>query len=74
MVLVQKIGTGLTASFWIWELPVAQLVAQPKLTDMGSRLHMELALEGIEDTSVTIAGETGGGLDFIKACFRVAFG
>ena len=74
MVLVQKVGTGLTASFWIWELPVAQLVAQPKLTTIGDRLHMELMLEGIQDTSVTLAGESGTDLDFIKAPFRVAFG
>lgn len=74
MILVQKVGTGLTASFWIWELPVAQLVAQPKLTVIGDRLHMELMLEGIQDTAVTLAGETGTGLDFIKAPFRVAFG
>ena len=74
MIIVQRIGTGPTASFWIWEIPVAQLVAQPKLTDMGSRLHMELALEGIQDTTVTLAGESGGALDFITAPFRVAFG
>jgi hypothetical protein len=76
MILVQKVGTGLTASFWIWELPVAQLVAQPKLTVIGDRLHMELMLEGIQDNTVTLASpaETGTDLDFIKAPFRVAFG
>ena len=74
MIIVQRIGTGIGASFWIWELPAARLVAQPKLADMGSRLHMELALEGIQDTTVTLAGESGGALDFIVAPFRVAFG
>jgi hypothetical protein len=74
MILVQKVGTGLTASFWIWELPVAQLVAQPKLTVIGDRLHLELMFESIQDTSVTLAAETGTDLDFIKAPFRVAFG
>lgn len=74
MIIVQRIGTGTTASFWIWEIPVARLVAQPKLADMGSRLHMELSLEGIQDTTVTLAAETGTELDFIKAPFRVAFG
>lgn len=75
MVIVQRIGTGTSASFWIWELPVAQLVAQPKLADMGSRLHMELSLEGIQDTSVTLGGTTDPTeIDFIKAPFRVAFG
>ena len=74
MTIVQRIGTGTSASFWIWEIPVARLVAQPKLADMGSRLHMELSLEGIQDTTVTLAAETGTELDFIKAPFRVAFG
>ena len=74
MIIVQRIGTGTSASFWIWELPVARLVAQPKLADMGSRLHMELSLEGIQDTTVTLAAETGTELDYIKAPFRVAFG
>ena len=74
MIIVQRIGTGTTASFWIWEIPEARLVAQPKLADMGSRLHMELSLEGIQDTTVTLAAETGTELDFIKAPFRVAFG
>ena len=74
MIIVQRIGTGTSASFWIWEIPEARLVAQPKLADMGSRLHMELSLEGIQDTTVTLAAETGTELDFIKAPFRVAFG
>lgn len=74
MIIVQRIGTGTSASFWIWELPVARLVAQPKLADMGSRLHMELSLEGLQDTTVTLASETGTELDYIKAPFRVAFG
>lgn len=74
MIIVQRIGTGTTASFWIWEIPEARLVAQPKLADMGSRLHMELSLEGIQDTTVTLAAETGTELDYIKAPFRVAFG
>ena len=75
MILVQKVGTGLTASFWIWELPIAQLVAQPKLTVIGDRLHMELMLEGIQDTlSLGSPAETGTDLDFLRAPFRVAFG
>ena len=75
MIIVQRIGTGTTASFWIWELPVARLVAQPKLADMGSRLHMELAFEGTQDTTVTLGGTTDPSeIDYIKAPFRVAFG
>jgi len=67
-VVVQKVGTGATASFWIWELPVAQLVAQPKLSKIGERLHMELSFEGVQDTAIT------GTDDFALATFRVAFG
>jgi hypothetical protein len=75
MILVQKVGTGLTASFWIWELPVAQLVAQPKLTVIGDRLHMELMLESVQDTlAIGSPAETGTDLDFLRAPFRVAFG
>jgi len=75
MIIVQRIGTGTSASFWIWEIPEARLVAQPKLADMGSRLHMELSLEGIQDTTVTLGGTTDPTeIDFIKAPFRVAFG
>jgi hypothetical protein len=75
MILVQKVGTGLTASFWIWELPVARLVAQPKLTVIGDRLHMELMLESIQDTlALGAPPETGTDLDFLRAPFRVAFG
>lgn len=75
MIIVQRIGTGTSASFWIWEIPVARLVAQPKLADMGSRLHMELSFEGIQDTTVTLGGTTDPTeIDFIKAPFRVAFG
>jgi len=74
MIVVQKIGTGSTASFWIWEIPAARLVAQPKLTKIGTRLHMELMLEGTQDTSITLASETGTDLDFILAPFRVCLG
>ena len=75
MIIVQRIGTGTSASFWIWEIPEARLVAQPKLADMGSRLHMELSLEGIQDTTVTLGSTTDPTeIDFIKAPFRVAFG
>ena len=75
MIIVQRIGTGTSASFWIWEIPEARLVAQPKLADMGSRLHMELSLEGIQDTTVTLGGTTDPSeIDYIKAPLRVAFG
>jgi len=74
LIIVQKIGTGATASFWIWSLPAARIVAQPKLTKIGSRLHMELMLEGTPSALITDAGETGGAADFVHSPFHVAFG
>jgi hypothetical protein len=68
-VIVQKIGTGLTASFWIWELPNAKLAMQPKRTKIGSRLNLELAFNGFQDTSIL-----SGGSDFFFAPLRVCFG
>lgn len=73
-VLAQKIGTGLTASFWIMEVPVAKLVGQPKRIKIGERLHLDLAFAGYQDSSVTLASETGEALDFIKSPLRIAFG
>lgn len=74
LIIVQKIGTGATASFWIWSLPAARLVAQPKLTKVGARLYMELMLEGTPSTLITDAGETGAAADRIHSPFFVAFG
>ncbi len=74
LVIVQKVGTGATASFWIWSLPAARIVAQPKLTKIGSRLHMELMLEGTPSSLITDAGETGADADRIHAPLYVAFG
>jgi hypothetical protein len=73
-VLIQKIGSGLTASFWLFEVPVARLATQPKRVLVGSRLHLELALEGYQDSSVTTAAESGEELDFIKSPLRICFG
>ena len=73
--IVQKIGTGLTASFWIFHVPVAKLVAPPKRVNVGSRLHMELSFAGYQD-DIALAGspETGADLDFIRSPLTVAFG
>ena len=73
--IVQKIGTGLTASFWIFHVPVAKLVAPPKRVNVGSRLHMELSFNGYQD-DIALAGppETGAALDFIRSPLTVAFG
>lgn len=73
--IVQKIGTGLTASFWIFHVPVAKLEAPPKRVNVGSRLHMELSFAGYQD-DIALAGspETGADLDFIRSPLTVAFG
>ena len=74
-VVVQKIGTGLTASFWIWGAPVIKLVAQPKRVNIGSRLHMDLAFEAYQDTlALGAPPESGEDLDRVRAPLRVAFG
>lgn len=73
-VVVLQSGTGVTASFHVFEVPVAKIVGQPKRTKIGQRLHMELALEGYADTGVTLASETGEDLDRVDASFRYAFG
>ena len=74
LVVVLQAGTGSTTSFWVFELPVCKHIAKPKLASVGDRLHMELMLGGLQDTSVTIASETGTALDFCLASCRVAFG
>jgi hypothetical protein len=74
LVTIWKIGTGTTASFHILELPAGQLVGQPKRIKVGERLHMELDLEGLIDSSVTLAAETGDALAAVKSSLRYAFG
>jgi hypothetical protein len=74
MILVLQAGTGSTASFWIFELPNCKLVSKPKLTNLGDRVHMELNLRGYQDSSVTVASETGDDLSRCLATARVAFG
>lgn len=74
LVVVLQAGTGSTASFWVFELPLCKLISKPKLTSVGDRLHVELNLGGLQDTSVTLASETGTALDFVHASARVAFG
>lgn len=74
MVVVQKIGTGVHASFWIFEIPVAKLVEVPQPVEIGKRLHFTLTLNGYEDTTLADDGETGDALDARRACIRVAYG
>ena len=73
-VVVQKIGTGTTCTFHIWEMPVARIVASPKRVKIGERLHMELMLEGYPDTPTVDDGETGEDLDRVKSALRYAHG
>lgn len=74
LVIVQKIGTGIHASFWLWELAVARLVEVPQPLEIGKRLHYTLMVNGYEDTTLADGGETGDALDARRACIRVAFG
>jgi hypothetical protein len=75
LVIVQRIGTGTTASFWIWSLDNAQLVAQPKLTKVGERLYMDLEFNALQSTIFAPAGgESAGELDALYTPLAVAFG
>lgn len=73
-VVVQQIGTGTTASFHIWEMPVTRIVGQPKRIAVGKLLYLDLELNAYPDTTVVEDGETGEALDFVKASLRYCFG
>ena len=73
--IVQRIGTGTTASFWIWALDNVQLVAQPKLSKVGERLYMDLELNALQSTVFAPAGgESAAELDFLYSPIIVALG
>ncbi|MGL5963269.1 MAG: hypothetical protein ACRCZ2_02540 [Fusobacteriaceae bacterium] len=75
LVIVQRIGTGTTASFWLWALENVQLVAQPKLTKVGERLYMDLEFNALQGTVLAPAGgESAGELDALYTPLAVAFG
>jgi hypothetical protein len=75
LVIVQRIGTGTTASFWLWALENVQLVAQPKLTKVGERLYMDLEFNALQGTILAPAGgESAGELDALYTPLAVAFG
>jgi len=75
LVIVQRIGTGTTASFWLWALENVQLVAQPKLTKVGERLYMDLEFNALQGTAIAPAGgESAGELDALYTPLAVAFG
>lgn len=77
IVMVQRIGTGANAAFWIFSLPNAKLVAKPKPSKVGERMYLDLEFSGLRDTQPIIAPitpETGTDLDLIGSPFKVAFG
>jgi hypothetical protein len=75
LAIVQRIGTGTSASFWIWQIENSQLVAQPKLTKVGERLYMDLELNVLQASAIAPSGsESAAELDFLYAPLRVAFG
>ena len=77
IVLVQRIGTGATAAFWIFSLPNAILSAKPKPSKVGERMYLDLEFTGLRDTQPIIdpiAPETGTDLDLLGSPLKVAFG
>lgn len=75
LVIVQRIGTGTTASFWIWAINRCQIVGQPKLTKVGERLYMDLELNGLQSTMLApVGGESAAELDFLYSPIVTAFG
>lgn len=74
LLLIHKIGTGSTATHYLWDFPAVRLVAPPKPVQVGARLYMELQLHAQYDTTFTLAGETGDELDRLLSQFRFAFG
>lgn len=77
IVLVQRVGTGATAAFWIFSLPNAILAAKPKPSKVGERMYLDLQFTGLRDTQPILASpipETGTDLDLIGSPLKVAFG
>ncbi len=74
LTIVQRVGTGATASFWVWNMNNVKLTAQPKLSKVGERLYMELEFSALQDDAITLGGSTGTALDGVLSPLRVAFG
>lgn len=74
LTIVQRIGSGTTASFWIWNLNNCKLTAEPKVTKVGERKYYELEFSGLQDDAVTVGGSSGTALDPIYGPLRIAFG
>jgi hypothetical protein len=75
LVIVQRVGTGTTASFWAWALLNCKIVGQPKLSKIGERLYMDLELNALQSTALAPAGgESAAELDALLTPLCVAFG
>jgi len=73
LTIVQRIGTGTTASFWIWNMNNIKLTAEPKVTKVGERKYYDLEWSALQDDAVTLGGSPVV-LDAVLSPFRVAFG
>lgn len=74
LTIVQRIGTGTSASFWIWNLNNVKLTAEPKVVKVGERKYYDLEWSALQDDAVTLGGSSGTALDPIYSPLRVAFG
>lgn len=74
LVIVQRIGTGANASFWVLSLPTCKLTTVPKPTKVGERFYLDLEVSGLQDAVATVTTETGTDLDLVLSPFKVAFG
>lgn len=75
LVIAQRVGTGTTASFWIWSLLNCKIVGQPKPSKIGERLYMDLELNALQSTALAPAGgESAAELDFLYSPIVTAFG
>ncbi|MDB4930530.1 MAG: hypothetical protein JWM10_3014 [Myxococcaceae bacterium] len=73
-VVINKTGSGLTASFWILEMPNVTIDEECKPSEDKGMVHQEVTFGAVQDTSCTSTGLTGTALDLAVATFRVAFG
>ena len=74
LTIVQRVGTGATASFWVWNMNNVKLTAQPKLSRVGERLYMDLEFSALQDDAITLGGSSGTALDGVLSPLRIAFG
>ena len=74
LTIVQRVGTGATASFWVWNMNNVKLTAQPKLSRVAERLYMDLEFSALQDDAITLGGSSGTALDGVLSPLRVAFG